>query len=164
MFVLIRATVYATLFISLLLVFVPAQLLSWAGISRPTTIGAPQIAGSIVGTLGGLLALWCVLTFAVAGKGTPAPFDPPRRLVVSGPYRFVRNPMYLGAALAVAGAALFYQSVELLAYASVFILFSHVFVVYYEEPALRRTFGDEYDNYSQRVRRWGPSRTGGRLR
>jgi protein-S-isoprenylcysteine O-methyltransferase Ste14 len=156
MFILIRAVVYATAFVGLLLVFVPAQLLSWADIPRPVNIRAPQIAGIVVSTLGGILVVWCIGTFVVAGKGTPAPFDQPARLVVTGPYRYMRNPMYFGAALAIAGAALFYQSPLLLAYASVFLLFFHFFVVLYEEPALQRAFGEEYDSYRQQVGRWGP--------
>ena len=155
MLILVRAVVYATAFVGLLLVFVPAQLLTWSGIPRPTSIGAPQLAGLIVATLGALLVVWCILTFVAIGKGTPAPFDPPRRLVVSGPYRYLRNPMYLGAGLAISGAALFYQSIQLLAYASAFLLLFHFFVVFYEEPALRRTFGDDYESYSRQVRRWG---------
>jgi protein-S-isoprenylcysteine O-methyltransferase Ste14 len=150
-----RAVVYATAFVGLLLVFVPAQLLTWSGIPRPTSIGAPQIAGVIVSAIGGALAVWCIGTFVVAGKGTPAPFDPPRRLVVTGPYRYMRNPMYFGAGLAISGAALYYQSVQLLAYATAFLLFFHFFVVLYEEPALQRTFGDDYESYSRQVRRWG---------
>ena len=155
MLILVRALVYATAFVGLLLVFVPAQLLTWSGIPRPTSIGTPQIAGLMVATLGALLVVWCVLTFVANGKGTPAPFDPPRRLVVSGPYRYMRNPMYFGAGLAISGAALFYQSILLLAYASAFLLFFHVFVVFFEEPALQRTFGDDYESYSRQVRRWG---------
>ena len=151
-----RAIVYAALFIGLVLIFVPARLLAWSGIIRPATMEAPQIAGMIVGTAGAVIALWCVFAFARIGKGTPAPFDPPRRLVIRGPYRFVRNPMYIGAALALAGAALFYESVPLLAYAVLFLVASHVFVVWYEEPTLRRTFGQEYEAYCRKVRRWWP--------
>jgi protein-S-isoprenylcysteine O-methyltransferase Ste14 len=156
MFVIARAVVYATLFIGLLLIYVPTRLLSWSGIVRPATMEAPQIAGMIIGTAGAAVALWCVVTFARIGKGTPAPFDPPRRLVIRGPYRFVRNPMYIGATLALAGAALFYESVPLLAYAGLFLLASHIFVVWYEEPTLRRTFGQEYEEYCSQVRRWWP--------
>jgi protein-S-isoprenylcysteine O-methyltransferase Ste14 len=110
----------------------------------------------IVGTAGGLIALWCIFTFISIGKGTPAPFDPPRRLVIRGPYRYVRNPMYLGAALSLGGAALFYQSVTLLVYGLVFLLATHLFVISYEEPTLQRTFGTEYEEYLHRVRRWWP--------
>jgi protein-S-isoprenylcysteine O-methyltransferase Ste14 len=85
------------------------------------------------------LAVWCIITFSVIGRGTPAPFDPPRQWVAVGPYRKVRNPMYLGAALALAGAARFYQSWALLGYCAAFVLVMHLFVVVYEEPALRAT-------------------------
>jgi protein-S-isoprenylcysteine O-methyltransferase Ste14 len=92
----------------------------------------------------------------VVGKGTPAPFDPPRRLVIRGPYRYLRNPMYLGAALALLGAALFYRSLPLLGYVGGFLLVTHGFVVWYEEPTLGRLFGAEYQAYRTRVRRWLP--------
>jgi protein-S-isoprenylcysteine O-methyltransferase Ste14 len=104
------------------------------------------------------LALWCIFTFVFVGKGTPAPFDPPRRLVIQGPYRWVRNPMYIGAALALAGAALFYQSLGLLGYAGLFLLITHLFVVTYEEPTLRRTFGKDYETYCGQAGRWWPRR------
>jgi protein-S-isoprenylcysteine O-methyltransferase Ste14 len=139
-----------------LLVFIPARVLSWSGIVQPASIGAAQIAGVIVGASGASLALWCIVTFVVIGRGTPAPFDPPRRLVVAGPYRLVRNPMYIGAALALAGAALFYVSWALLGYCAAFALTTHLFVVGYEEPALRASFGDDYLRYCERVRRWRP--------
>jgi protein-S-isoprenylcysteine O-methyltransferase Ste14 len=110
----------------------------------------------LIGTLGAAIALRCISTFVVIGRGTPAPFDPPRRLVVRGPYRFVRNPMYIGAALALAGAALFYNSVTLLAYSCVFLVATHLFVIGYEEPTLRRKFGSDYDDYRRNVCRWLP--------
>jgi len=156
MFVFARALTYATLFIGLFLVFLPARVLSWSGIVRPETIGAGQVAGMIASAAGAALALSCILTFAFAGKGTPAPWDPPRRLVVRGPYRFVRNPMYVGAGLALAGAALFYRSLPLLAYAGLFFLVTHAFVVLYEEPTLRTSFGEDYEAYCRRVGRWWP--------
>jgi protein-S-isoprenylcysteine O-methyltransferase Ste14 len=156
MFVVLRAVTYATLFIGFVLVFVPARILSWAGITAPSNPGVVQVAGILVTILGGVLALWCVFTFALAGRGTPAPFDPPRRLVVRGPYRLTRNPMYLGAALALAGAALFYQSTALAGYAGLFIILTHLFVLLYEEPTLRRAFGDDYEAYCRKVGRWCP--------
>jgi protein-S-isoprenylcysteine O-methyltransferase Ste14 len=156
MFVLVRAATYSTLFIGFLLIALPDRILSATGVSQPPAIGAAQIAGILVGVSGGLLALACILTFVVVGRGTPAPFDPPRRLVERGPYRFIRNPMYLGAGLALGGAALFYQSVPLLVYTAAFLLVTHAFVVVYEEPTLRGTFGKDYEAYCQRVGRWWP--------
>ncbi len=156
MAILARAITYAALFIGLVLVFVPARLLSWSGIAQPKTIGVPQVGGMVVSAVGAVLALWCLIAFVVEGKGTPAPFDPPRRLVILGPYRFVRNPMYVGAGFGLAGAALFYGSFQLLAYTGLFFLASHLFVVFYEEPRLRREFDREYTAYCKAVGRWLP--------
>jgi protein-S-isoprenylcysteine O-methyltransferase Ste14 len=156
MFVLVRALTYAAIFIGLVLVYLPASILSSAGITRPPTIGVAQIIGMTMVAVGVALALWCVLTFALVGKGTPAPFDPPRRLVVSGPYRVVRNPMYIGAGLALIGTALYYGSSGLWLFTAVFILIIHLFIIGYEEPTLRRTFGPDYDGYTNRVGRFWP--------
>ena len=158
MFVLARAVTYEALFIGFLLVFLPARILSSSGIVRPSPVGVWQGAGMLVGAAGAILALTCIFTFAFVGRGTPAPFDPPRRLVVRGPYRLLRNPMYAGAGLALAGAALYYQSIALLGYAAVFLIVMQGFVVLYEEPTLRRTFGNEYEAYCRQVGRWWPTR------
>ena len=157
MFVLIRAITYATLFVGFLLVFLPARILSSAGIAAPESIGAVQVTGMVVGSLGALVALWCIATFIFVGRGTPAPFDPPRLLVDSGPYRFVRNPMYVGAGFALLGAAVFYQSWALVGYAVAFALITHLFVILYEERALRSMFGDAYIRYCAQVHRWLPT-------
>jgi protein-S-isoprenylcysteine O-methyltransferase Ste14 len=156
MFVLVRSVTYAALFIGLVLVYVPARLLTWSGIVPPAAIGVQQVVGMVLGAVGAAVALWCVFTFATIGRGTPAPFDPPRRLVIQGPYRFVRNPMYIGAGLALASAALFYESLPLLCYTGLFFLITHLFVLWYEEPTLRQTFGQEYEAYCRDVRRWLP--------
>jgi protein-S-isoprenylcysteine O-methyltransferase Ste14 len=156
MFVTFRAITYATLFVAFLLVYLPSRVLLWSGIVRPSAMQAPQIAGIVIASIGAAIAVWCIVTFAWIGKGTPAPFDPPRRLVVRGPYRFVRNPMYIGATLALAGAALFYRSLFLLAYGCIFLLGACLFVHFYEEPTLRRTFGPDYEAYCHRVHRWLP--------
>src|SRR5438309_11513161 len=156
MFVLMRAVTYGTLFVGFLLGFLPGRVLEWSGVRRPASLGLPQGVGLAVVVLGAALALWCIVTFAFVGRGTPAPFDPPRRLVVRGPYKFVRNPMYLGAFAALSGAALYYQSISLLAYLAIFALAMHLLVVWYEEPTLTRAFGDDYAAYRARVRRWLP--------
>ena len=156
MFVIFRALTYATLFVGFVLVFLPARILAIAGIARPSPLAWPQILGLAVGIAGAALAVWCVLAFAFIGKGTPAPFDPPRRLVIRGPYRYVRNPMYIGATLALAGAAIFFEALSLAAFVAGFLLVTHLFVLVYEEPTLRRTFGPDYDSYCARVHRWLP--------
>jgi protein-S-isoprenylcysteine O-methyltransferase Ste14 len=157
MLVLFRAITFATLFIAFFLIYVPGNLLSSTGIVCPAEIGWEQVTGFVVGAFGAVIALWCIFTFAFVGKGTPAPFDPPHRLVTGGPYRFLRNPMYVGATIALTGASVYYESLLLLAYAGIFLLICHVFVVMYEEPTLRRTFGREYEEYCGRVRRWWPT-------
>src|SRR5262249_41809177 len=156
MFVLIRTITYAALFIGFVLVYLPSRFARWSGIVARANSGVPQVAGMIMVMVGTVIALWCVFTFVFIGKGTPAPFDPPRKLVVRGPYRFVRNPMYIGAGMTLAGAALYYQSLSIFIYTGLFFLITHLFVVLYEEPTLRRTFGTEYEAYLRRVTRWLP--------
>jgi hypothetical protein len=79
MLVAVRAITYPTLFVALLLIYLPGRVLSWSGISRPPLIEWPQIIGMTIATTGVLIAVWCIFTFARIGNGTPAPFDPPRR-------------------------------------------------------------------------------------
>ena len=157
-FVIVRAVVWSTLFAGVVLWFLPASVLAAAGIRGPASFGALQVVGLALGLAGLALAFACVVAFAFVGRGTPAPFDPPRRLVVRGPYRAVRNPMYLGAWLYLVGFALFYRSTGAALYALAFLIVMHTFVVFYEEPALRRTFGRDYETYCERVGRWGIER------
>jgi protein-S-isoprenylcysteine O-methyltransferase Ste14 len=155
-FIIFRTFVYASLFVGIFLIYVPANLLSGAGITQPNSIGPLQVLGMILISGGGALALWCIFAFVDLGAGTPAPFDPPRKLVFRGPYRFLRNPMYLGAGTALLGAAIFYSSWLLLAYTAMFFISTHLFVVKVEEPALRKSFGHQYERYCRQVNRWLP--------
>ena len=86
---------------------------------------------------GGTLAFACIATFVTRGEGTPAPMDPPRKFVAAGPYRFVRNPMYIGGFLVLAGFGLYEQSPAILLFALPWFLLAHLFVILYEEPHLR---------------------------
>lgn len=99
----------------------------------------------------------CIWDFAVSGRGTLAPVDPPRYLVVRGLYRYVRNPMYVGVLLVLLGEALLFKSLPLLCYAIGFWTVAHLFVLLYEEPTLRRQFGESYESYCRKVHRWLPS-------
>ena len=157
MLALFRGLTYAALFIGAFLVFIPGRILARVGIQPVDSVGIPEIAGLAIVVLGLALALTCVLTFAFVGRGTPAPFDPPRQLVIAGPYRRVRNPMYIGAVTALLGAALFYRSVALAGYALLFLVITHLFVLLYEEPHLRRVFGQPYEDYLRTVHRWIPT-------
>jgi protein-S-isoprenylcysteine O-methyltransferase Ste14 len=105
---------------------------------------------------GALVVLACVASFVFRGQGTPAPFDPPVRFVPTGPYRYVRNPMYIGAALFLAGYGLLEGSVSIALLSLVLLAAAHVFVVLVEEPGLERRFGHSYPAYKRAVRRWLP--------
>jgi protein-S-isoprenylcysteine O-methyltransferase Ste14 len=107
---------------------------------------------------GAALYVWCVWNFAAVGGGTPGPWDPPSRVVAAGPYRWVRNPIYLAALLIVLGEAWLFLSLPLLAYVGAVAVFFHLLVTGYEEPALRRRFGRTYLEYQRTVPRWIPRR------
>lgn len=154
----VRTVLYVAVIVALVSIFLPPQVLERSGIARVSPPGILQFAGAAITLAGAGLALWCAVTFAVVGRGTPLPFDPPRRLVIAGPYRSVRNPMAIGVGSALLGAALFYESVSLFVLAGLFMLGIHAFVVSYEEPTLRRMFGAEYAAYLARVHRWLPGR------
>ncbi len=94
--------------------------------------------------------------FALQGLGTPAPIAPPTHLVVTGWYRYVRNPMYVAVFALIIGQGLLFGRTNVLEWGLVFFLLTHLFVVFYEEPNLRRTFGSEYDAYRAAVHRWIP--------
>jgi protein-S-isoprenylcysteine O-methyltransferase Ste14 len=106
--------------------------------------------------MGGFLLLWCVRDFFVSGKGTLAPWDPPKHLVVVGLYRHVRNPMYLAVLTIISGWCLLYVSVWLTLYLVFLALAFHLRVIFYEEPWLRRQFGAEWESYATAVSRWLP--------
>jgi protein-S-isoprenylcysteine O-methyltransferase Ste14 len=108
-----------------------------------------------IGIGAGLLGV-CIGEFARLGRGTLAPPDPPRELVVGGLYRYVRNPMYLSTTLILLGECLLTASVALLAYWAAWFALVNLVVILYEEPALRRRFGTSYEAYTRRVGRWFP--------
>lgn len=105
---------------------------------------------------GAAIYLWCAWDFAVKGLGTPAPIDAPRVLVVKGLYRFTRNPMYVGVAAMIAGQAGYCRSASIGIYLLIVLLAFHTFVRLYEEPTLRRLFGEQYEGYCRTVPRWLP--------
>jgi protein-S-isoprenylcysteine O-methyltransferase Ste14 len=111
-------------------------------------------AGLVPLLLGIGLLLWCVREFYVAGRGTLAPWAPPQRLVVSGPYRVSRNPMYVAVSLVLWGWAIGFASWPLAIYAAAVTVAFHLRVVVNEEPFLARTHGAEWEAYERRVPRW----------
>lgn len=127
---------------------------------RPVTmwfdLGPLRYGGVIPILAGAITYLWCAWDFTFTGRGTPAAWDPPKVFVANGLYRAVRNPMYLGVVLILAGEALVFRSWTLLAYAVVAWTGFHLFVIYYEEPTLKKKFGTSYESYLRTVPRWIP--------
>jgi protein-S-isoprenylcysteine O-methyltransferase Ste14 len=128
----------------------------WLRGPGPHAISALGLLGIAPAVAGIAVYLWCAWDFAAFGRGTPLPLDPPKPLVARGLYRFVRNPMYVGVLLVIFGQALWFGSAATLWYALAIALMFHLFVVFYEEPALRRKFGESYAQYRRTVPRWMP--------
>jgi protein-S-isoprenylcysteine O-methyltransferase Ste14 len=105
---------------------------------------------------GGAIYSWCVWDFAAFGRGTPAPIDAPKKLIVRGLYHYTRNPMYVGVLTTILGWVILFKALHLLLYALCIGLCFHLFVVFYEEPHLREAFGGSYEDYRARVVRWLP--------
>jgi protein-S-isoprenylcysteine O-methyltransferase Ste14 len=156
LFVALRAVVVSSAFISLWgwiawtlhLRYDPALGLALPQWTRP--LGIALLAA------GGALALACIATFVARGEGTPAPFDPPRKFVAAGPYKFVRNPMYIAGYVVLFGYGLFEHSLTIVLFTLPWLLLAHLFVMLYEEPHLRSTFGAPYEDYCRSVHRWLP--------
>ena len=112
--------------------------------------------GAILFCVGATIYFRCAWEFAVRGLGTPAPIAPTKFLVTTALHRYVRNPMYLGVALAIVGEAALFCSLHVLLYAAIMLTIAHTFIVLYEEPTLRRQFGESYEEYRRTVPRWIP--------
>ena len=152
----LKTLVFTVLVPGTVTVLVPYGLLEWKleWSSLETRhlgwLGLPLVA------LGALGLLWCAWHFAVTGRGTPAPLDPPKLLVVRGLYRVTRNPMYGSVLTILLGESLVFASWILLAYATALWCAFNLFVVLHEEPTLRKRFGPPYEEYCRRVPRWIP--------
>jgi enamine deaminase RidA (YjgF/YER057c/UK114 family) len=141
-------------------VLVPAAVLgSWGindwglgGLARAATI----LLGAALAAAGLALFAWTVRLFASVGRGTLAPWDPPERLVVAGPYRRFRHPMITGVALVLAGEALAFASTGIAIVLAAFVAINALYLPLVEEPALRRRFGSDYQRYIAHVPRWLP--------
>jgi len=135
---------------------VPGTLASWH--IKPAFLGLSvvRVVGVVLIVGGGLGLLDCFARFALQGRGTPAPIAPTATLVVSGQYRYVRNPMYVAVVAAILGQALLFGSIRVLGYAVLVWCAFHLFVLAYEEPTLHGQFGEAYAAYQVGVRRWWP--------
>jgi protein-S-isoprenylcysteine O-methyltransferase Ste14 len=115
-----------------------------------------SLPGIVLMIIGGMLCLICVGVFIVRGKGTPAVFDPPTEFVAVGPYKYVRNPMYVGGFILLIGFGLFHHSISILILCVILFFLFHLFVVFVEEPGLEKRFGESYVKYKKSVKRWLP--------
>ncbi|MFZ5904722.1 MAG: methyltransferase family protein [Chloroflexota bacterium] len=146
----------------LFLIFVPGFLLGYIPFSISLTDtplfdpGPLRYFAFLLWPLGAAAMLWCFRDFTFRGRGTPAPIDPPKELVISGPYRYVRNPMYASGILFLLGWLVWSPSPALIVAPFLFFAATHLFVTTYEEPTLKKKFGAAYEAYLQKVPRWIP--------
>ena len=140
---------------------VPWWLTGWQVREQSSSWLPVRVVGALLVVAGAVVLLHAFVRFVVEGLGTPAPVAPTDRLVVGGLYRYVRNPMYLAVAAIIVGQALILGQPILIAYAAVFAVAVAAFVQRYEEPTLRRRFGEQYEAYLRAVPRWWPPRAMG---
>ena len=150
----LRTLLFALLVPGIELVVIPFILVRYTGVQFD--LGGLRPVALLLFLPGVAIILWCFIDFIRCGRGTPAPYDPPRRLVVAGLYRYARNPQYIGVVLVALSEALFFGSWVLVGYAGFFAAGYHFFVRFYEEPTLTRLFGEEYVRYRAAVPRWLP--------
>jgi protein-S-isoprenylcysteine O-methyltransferase Ste14 len=145
---------WRAIFAFLALPGVVAFVVPWLLLDRPIATSRFEPDGLIALLPGIFLLLWCVRDFYIVGRGTLAPWTPPTALVVHGPYRFSRNPMYVAVLLVLCGWALGFRSRAIAIYAIVVMAAFHLRVVFGEEPWLARVHGDAWHAYRSRVPRW----------
>jgi protein-S-isoprenylcysteine O-methyltransferase Ste14 len=124
------------------------------GVLMDTPFTILQYIGILLFATGLVIMLDCILRFALEGKGTLSPVDPTRELVASGLYRLSRNPMYVGVMTMLLGETVFSESVYFLIYSTLIFVLFHTFIIKIEEPRLRKDFGNAYEVYCKKVRRW----------
>lgn len=151
----LRSILWTALLPGLFAGYVPLRFFGLARVHVSLTNPVHLLGLLAIGVGAGLL-LTCIWEFAASGRGTLSPVDPPRELVVRGLYRYVRNPMYLSVTMIVLGEVLLTGSRLLLVYWAVWFVAVNLFVIGYEEPTLRRRFGESYERYKRDVGRWLP--------
>ena len=135
--------------------YIPYLIATQHSGSLRVELGVAHYFGGLMLALGAAIYVWCVAGF-VRAQGTPAPVAPTRELVAGGLYRYVRNPMYVGVLTAISGWAVWFGSGAVAIYGAGIFVLVHLFVIGYEEPTLRRTFGESYERYCRDVPRWIP--------
>ena len=156
----LRSLLWTALLPGLFAGYMPLRFFGLARVHVSLTNPVQLLALLAIG-VGAALLVTCIWEFASSGRGTLSPVDPPRELVVRGLYRYVRNPMYVSVTMIVMGEVLLTRSRPLLVYWAIWFAAVNLFVIGYEEPTLRRRFGESYERYTRDVGRWLPRRRGG---
>jgi protein-S-isoprenylcysteine O-methyltransferase Ste14 len=159
----LRSIVWALLLPGLVAGYVPWAFFGLAEVDL-SWHDPEHVIGAMLVASGTALLIACIWEFARSGRGTLSPVDPPRELVVQGLYRYVRNPMYLSVTTILLGEILLTKSVALLVYWAIWFAIVNLFVMGYEEPWLRKQFGESYEKYARSVGRWIPGRAQGAKR
>lgn len=142
-----------------LVYYIPYKIHNYRPLLMDIHIGALRYSGLVFIFFGTAVILWGYLTFIFVGKGTPFHALPADKLIIKGLYRYVRNPMVIGVLFVFLGEAIFFESTVILIYMIIGISVYNLFLVIYEEPQLRRRFGDSYIKYCREVPRWIPRLT-----
>jgi protein-S-isoprenylcysteine O-methyltransferase Ste14 len=144
-------TLVAPLMVMAVIPYLIAVRFTWVQVD----LGLVKYAGVVLQGIAWGIYLWCAADF-MRSQGTPAPVDPPKELVMRGLYRYVRNPMYVGVMTGIAGVAVWFGEALVVVYGVIGFVLVHTFVTVYEEPHLRKVFGQAYEGYCKAVPRWIP--------
>ena len=152
---LVGTLIFLFLLLPIFLICIPYAIFSASKHVFHTDIAQFQYVGLILIVLGVIIYLWCSSSFVFSGKGTPIPFTPTKKLVITGLYRLVRNPLYIAGSFVLVGEALLFQSLGIFIY---FLIMFGIFNVHVlmEETFLTEKFGSTYERYRQSVPRWIP--------
>ncbi|MDH3445001.1 MAG: isoprenylcysteine carboxylmethyltransferase family protein [Deltaproteobacteria bacterium] len=152
MLLIFKNVVFTILVPGTVAVYLPVYVIAHA----PAAISATAVLGVLALLTGGAIYVWCIWDFAIVGRATPAPIDPPKELVTRGLYKYSRNPMYVGVLCVIGGWAVVFRSAAIGVYMLCIATVFHLFVILYEEPHLKKVFGPSYEQYRYEVRRWLP--------
>jgi protein-S-isoprenylcysteine O-methyltransferase Ste14 len=150
----LKTLIFTVLVPGTVAIYLPRWLLATDYFRPAFELGVARYLGFALIAVGAAIYGWCAWDFTLTGKGTPAPIDPPKELVMRGLYRYTRNPMYVGVLTVLLGEALWFASWRLFGYAGAVALLFQLFILLYEEPYLQWRFGDAYRSYCTAVPRW----------
>jgi protein-S-isoprenylcysteine O-methyltransferase Ste14 len=148
----LKTIIFTLLIPGTVAVIIPLSIIQGAEIGGTYSM----LCGLLLMSIGVVIYAWCAWDFIVFGKGTPAPIDAPKHLVIRGLYHYSRNPMYVGVLFFISGWTLLYTVPLMIVYGLCVVACFQLFVVFYEEPMLEKLFGSEYEEYSLSVNRWLP--------